>query len=277
MDFRKSVFENKQAKRTPFLAAHRGMVGANVPCNTLLAFELAIAGGADVVELDVTRSRDGVYFVFHPGKENVYLKCGKSIPEMTADEVLRTPLLGAEQVPTHYRVPTLEQAFALLRGKVYINVDKFWTDVEGITRVIRAAGVERQVIVKTPVGEEYFSEIERVAPDLMYMPLARHTDTVTEQLAGRRINYIGVEALFDRLDDEVATPQYVRAMHQKGLLVWANSIIYDERDVIAADLTDDTSLEKGGDAGWGKLADIGFDFIQTDWLLHARAYFESRK
>ena len=33
-------------------------------------------------------------------------------------------------------------------------VDKFWTDVPGITQEIRKAGVEQQVIVKTPVEEE---------------------------------------------------------------------------------------------------------------------------
>ena len=33
-------------------------------------------------------------------------------------------------------------------------VEKFWTDVPGITQEIRKAGVEKQVIVKTPVEEE---------------------------------------------------------------------------------------------------------------------------
>lgn len=33
-------------------------------------------------------------------------------------------------------------------------VDKFWTDVPVITQEIRKAGVEQQVIVKTPVEEE---------------------------------------------------------------------------------------------------------------------------
>ena len=37
-----------------------------------------------MVEIDVTKSRDGEFFVFHPGMEQVFLNCGKYIPEMTA-------------------------------------------------------------------------------------------------------------------------------------------------------------------------------------------------
>lgn len=59
---------NKKDGR-PLLAAHRGVAGGNIPCNTLVAYEIALRQGADIVELDVARSADGVLFVFHPGME----------------------------------------------------------------------------------------------------------------------------------------------------------------------------------------------------------------
>ncbi len=276
LNFHSSIFQNKQARNHPFLVAHRGVCGANIPCNTLLSYQIAVEQGADVVEIDVTKSKDGVHFVFHPGMEKVFLKCGKMIPEMTAAEVAQIPILNQDDVPTHYRVPTLVDVLQQLKGKAYINVDKFWTDVPGITKIIRQCGVEKQVIVKTPVEETYFEQVETFAPDLMYMPLTRHTDTVTELFSHRNIHYIGVEALFDRLNDEVATKSYIHRMHEQGYLVWANAIVYNEKDVISAGLTDDVSLERGGDAGWGKLADLGFDFIQTDWLLSAKSYLMNR-
>lgn len=276
MDFNKSIFENRKSG-VPFLVSHRGVNCANVPCNTMLAFKTAIAQGADVVELDVSKSRDGVFFVFHPGTEKVFLKCGKTIPEMDCEEVKNCRLLNLDEVPTHYGIPTLEEAFLYLKGKAYINVDKFWTDIEGISEVIKKCGVEKQVIVKTPVEEKYFKQIEEYARGFMYMPLTRHTDTVTEILRGRNINYIGVEAIFDTVNDEVATADYIERMHQKGLLVWANSIVYDEKEVVSAFLTDDISLECGGERGWGVLIDRGFDFIQTDWLYALKCYLESNK
>ena len=276
MNFDKTIFENRKSDM-PFLVSHRGVNCANVPCNTMLAFKIAVNQGADVVELDVSKSKDGEFFVFHPGTEKVFLKCGKTIPEMTADEVKGLRLLNLDEVPTHYGIPALEEVLLFLKDKVYINVDKFWTDIEGITAVIRKCGVEKQVIVKTPVEEKYFKAVEKFAPDLMFMPLTHDRDTVTEIMRGRKINYIGVEALFGDLSDEVATAEYIQKMHAKGLLVWANSIVYDENEIISAGFTDDISLELGGDRGWGELAGRGFDFIQTDWLYAVKCYLTERK
>lgn len=267
MDFNKSIFENRRNAKNPFLVSHRGVNGANIPCNTLASYKIAADMGADVVEIDVTRSKDGEYFCFHPGTEPVFMKTGRFIPEMTAEEVKRTPLLNLDEVPTHYRAPLLRETFALLKDRVYINVDKYWTDIEGITRIIRECGMEKQVIVKTSVEPQYIDEIERVAPDLMYMGIAWHRDNVSDALLKRNINYIGIEALFDRPDDEIASREYIDSMHDKGLLVWANSIIYNEKDVISAGFTDDSSLFGGDGAGWLRLAGMGFDFIQTDWLM----------
>ena len=101
----------------------------------------------------------------------------------------------------------------------------------------------------------------------MYMGMARHTDDVTDRLLKRNINYIGIEALFDSFDDDVASEKYISSMHEKGLLVWGNSILYNERDIISAGLTDDAALESGDGSSWKKLAAMNFDFIQTDWVL----------
>lgn len=274
IDFDRSIFENKQKKATPFLAAHRGVSGANIPCNTLLAYKIAIEQGAEIVEIDVAKSKDGEYFVFHPGMEFAYLKTGKTIAEMTAKEVLSTPILNCDEAKTHYRIPTLEETFGFLKDKVYINVDKFQTDVKGITEQIRRARVEKQVIVKSDPKEQKLKEVEKYAPDLMYMPFVKNSDGITARLSAMDINYVGIEALFDSEDDEVAGRRYIDAMHDKGLLVWGNSIVYDDNEVLSAGMTDDVSLEKGGDYGWGKLYKLGFDMIQTDWLLAADRYFK---
>ena len=272
IDFNKRIFENKQKQITPFLAAHRGVNGANIPCNTLLAYKIAIDQGADIIEIDVAKSKDGEYFAFHPGMEFAYLKTGRAVAEMSAEEVASTPIINNDEAETHYRIPTLAETFAFLKDKVYINVDKFQTDIEGITAQIRNAHVEKQVIVKSDPIEEKIREIEKCAPDLMFMPFVKHVDRITDKLRGR-VNCIGVEALFDSESDEVAGRRYIDAMHDNGLLVWGNSIIYDEKSVLSAGMTDDVSLERGGEYGWGKLFELGFDIIQTDWLLAAKQYF----
>ena len=276
MNFDCNIFDVRQSRRNPFLVAHRGACGANVPCNSMAAFQIALTQGADVVEIDVAQTKDGKHFVFHPGKESVFLK-SCPISEMTAAEVSELHLLNADSVATSYKVPTLEEALTFLKGRAYINVDKFWTDVEGISRVIRETGVEKQVIVKTYTDEQSLDAVAKYAPDFMFMPMVRGKDTVTDALLARGVNVIGAEVLFSKETDEVISDAYSRAMHEKGLLVWANSIIYDEKDVISAYHTDDISLSKDPALGWGWLCDKGVDFIQTDWLLMLKTYLENRR
>lgn len=276
MDFNKSIFENRKAKGSPFLAAHRGVCGANIPCNSIAAYKIALSQGADVVEIDVAKSKDGKFYVFHPGMEHVFLRSSKPISELTSNEVDAMYLVNQDSVATSYKVPTLAEVLALLKDKVYINVDKFWTDVEGISAEIRRAGVEKQVIVKTGVDEKSLAAVKKYAPDFMFVPLIWGKDEITDALLSDGINLIGAEILFSKESDECISDAYIEKMHSKGLLLWANSIIYNEADVISAHHTDDISLTDSPDKGWGWLIDKGMDFIQTDWLLMLKNYIENR-
>ena len=277
MDFNKSILENRKEKGSPFLVAHRGVCGANVPCNTIAAYKIALTQGADVVEIDVSKSKDGQYYVFHPGMEHVFLRSSRQISEMDSFEVDAMFLVNQDAVRTSYKVPKLFEVLALLKDKVYINVDKFWTDIEGISNEIRKAGVEKQVIVKTYVDEKSLEGVKKYAPDFMFVPLVRGKDTITDKLKEDGINVIGAEVLFGKEDDECISDEYIKSMHEKGRLIWANSIIYNEADVISAHRTDDISLYDHPDKGWGWLIDKNVDFIQTDWLLMLKNYIAERE
>lgn len=277
INFSLSIAENRRRLGRPFLAAHRGICGANIPCNSLAAYKIALDTGADVVEIDVSKSKDGEYFIFHPGMERKFIGEGISLPDMTAKEIKKLRLLNSDRVPTSYPLPTFAEALELLKDKAYINVDKFWNDVEGISAAIRRAGVEKQVIVKTYTDSESLDRVAKYAPDFMFMPMVNKVDEVTDALLARGVNIIGTEILFDSESDPVISREYIDRMHERGLLIWTNAIVYNEKAVISAYHTDDISLTDSPERGWGWLADRGADFIQTDWLAYAKAYFESRK
>ena len=63
---------------------------------------------------------------------------------------------------------------------------------------------------------------------------------------------------------------------EHDLLVWVNSIVYNEAEIISAGHTDDISLTEDPEKGWGWLLDRQVDFIQTDWLLALKGYMEKR-
>lgn len=273
MDSR-SLFRTKPNR--PLIAAHRGVSSANIPCNTIAAYGIALMQHADIVEIDVARSTDGKLFVFHPGMEKPHLHSDTLIQDMHSSDVEKLVYLNQDDTPTQCHVNTLDEVLSFLKDKCYINVDKFWMYPEEIAQTIRKCGVEKQVIVKTPLGEEHFAAMEKYAPDLGYIPMVKKEDTVSDMLLARNINYLGAEVIFDSESDPVCSDAYIKAMHEKGLMVWGNAIVYDYKAVISAYHTDDGALTESMDKHWGWFIDKGFDIIQTDWCAMLREYILNR-
>ena len=263
----------EKRKNGILVAAHRGSAAGNVPCNTPAAFNAALMQNADIIEFDVSISRDGQLFVFHPGMEPAHLGTKLYIKARSAASVSALRYRNFDNVKTSYGIKPLDEVLRQLKGRCFMNIDKFWTAPEQITAAVRRCGVEEQVIIKTSPKEKYFADVEKYAPDLMYMPIISKNDTVCDDLLKRKINLIGAEVLFEKDDDPVCTKEFPDAMHEKGLFVWGNAIIYNEKAVISAHHTDDRAVSGDLTGGWGFFRERGFDIVQTDWAGLAKDYF----
>ena len=261
----------------PLLAAHRGVCGANIPCNTLTAFDIAVRQGADIVELDVTKSSDGELFIFHPGMERIQLYFPDRLQRNTAARIRELRYVNCDCSPTELGLATLDEALELLKGRCVVNIDKFWMNPQEIAACVRRHGMQDSVLVKTNATEEDFDNVERYAPDLPFMPMVFEKDAFSERLVRRNMRYVGVEALFSTEQSELCSPAYLERMHRQGLMVWSNAIVYDYRSVLSAGHNDDISIAGREDEGWGWLIDRGFDMIQTDWLMALRQYMAARE
>lgn len=275
IDLSLSLFENCK-QNGPLVCAHRGVAGGNIPCNTKEAFTVALAQGADIIELDVSKSRDGEYFVFHPGMEKPHLNISMPLRRLSSKTISKLKFCNQDNTPTEYGISKLYDILVFLKGKCYINVDKFGSDVKGISEVIRKAGVENQVIVKTGTSQHLLQQVKTYASDFMFMPMVKKEDKVTEELIKNGVNCIGVEALFTDDKMPICSDEYISKMHEMGKIVWVNSIVYDYKDVIAAGYNDDISLAKAPQLGWGWLIDKGFDIIQTDWPMMLKKYIKEK-
>lgn len=269
-----TVFELSKNKGI-LLAAHRGVCGGNIPCNTLQAFEIAVRQGADIVELDVERSADNQLFIQHPGMEWVHIGNGKSIKEYPASEVEDLIRLNADMNPTAWKMIRFEDALELLRDRCIINIDKFWENPELIANAVRKLGMTDQVIIKSPDKPEYIDAVERYAPEIPYIPVVSDTDRTHEELMSRNINYVGVEAILTSEDAQTASKAYIERLHKDGKFVWVNSLVYYYKAILSAGHDDDISVTDDPAKGWGWLASRGYDVIQTDYLLACRLYLES--
>ena len=265
------------AKERLLIAAHRGCWMGNIPCNSMGAFNAALLSGADIVELAVSRSLDGTLFVFHPGTEPVFLKSEKLISQMTDAEVRRHKLVSSDGAFTECDVPTFDDVLDGLKGRCFINVDKFPFYPEEILSAIRKHKMQAQVLVKTDQDEKYYRMMEEIAPEIPYMTFAKEIDRDSEMLLKRKLNYLGTEALFKDEMSEFAHPAYHEKMHKMGLLTWANAIVFNYKTVHAAGHNDDISATGNPDNGWGYLAELGYNMIQTDWVEQCVRYLDLKK
>lgn len=258
------IFET--AKNHRIIVAHRGSAAGNVPPNTRTAYEAALKQGADMIETDVNRTKDGVLVINHPQLEPCHLGQPRdSIRNSTYEEIRAFRHVNYDHAPTELGVLTFDELLEAYKGRCYINVDKFWDNPEEIYRAIKAHGMEDQIVVKSGLKPEVLAVMKNLCPELAFMPIVSETFPEHEELMKSGIHYIGAEVLFSRDDSEVATPEFIEKMHRDGKLVWANAIIYDCRAQLSAGHSDDASLAGEMKDGWGWLAQRGFDFIQTDW------------
>ena len=268
-----NLFES--AKKNVLVVAHRGACGGNIPCNTLASYGIAVKQGADMIEVDVEMSADGKLFVFHPGMEPWHLFHRDRISRMSSADIAQLRYVNTDCVKTQFGINTFDEILDAFKNKCYINVDKFWGHPKEIAAAIRRHNMEDQILVKSSLSDRVLSVLEEVAPDIPFMAIVRNNHDAHESLMKRSIHYIGAEVLFESETAEVASPTFVERMHRDGKLVWANSIIYDCREQLAAGHSDDTALTESEEKGWGWLADRGYDFIQTDWPLMLINYLKS--
>lgn len=120
-----------QGQDRPLVVAHRG-ASAYAPENTLAAFRLAVEQGAEGIELDVHRSRDGALVVCHdPAVERTTDGRGAIAEQDLAalrgyDAGYHFTTDGGATFPFRgrgLRLPTLAEALAAIPAELLVNVE----------------------------------------------------------------------------------------------------------------------------------------------------------
>ncbi|MBQ2973627.1 MAG: glycerophosphodiester phosphodiesterase family protein [Clostridia bacterium] len=260
-----NLFE--KAKENIIVVAHRGASGGNIPCNTLASYEIALKQGADMIEVDVSCSRDGKLFLFHPGMETAHLNKLTWLKTKSFDKIQNLRYVNYDNTPTQFGIASFDDFLEQFKDRCFINIDKFWDNPEKIYDAIKRHGMVEQMLVKSKISDKVFNVLERLCPELPFIPIVSEEHPMHKELMKKNINYVGAEVLFKNDNSYLASEKFIDMMHNDGKLVWVNSIIYDHRRQLSGGHSDDTALTVSEDFGWGWLADRGFDFIQTDWTM----------
>src|SRR4051794_8309365 len=107
----------------PLISAHRGFSAA-APENTLAALRAALAAGADVAEIDVQLSRDGVLVLMHDRTLERTTDGAGPLCERTVAELKRLDA-GSWFAPAYRgeEVPTLAEVLAWSRGRLGLLIE----------------------------------------------------------------------------------------------------------------------------------------------------------
>lgn len=117
--------------KAPLCFAHRG-ARAHAPENTLLAFSLAFDLGADAIECDVQRSRDGELVIIHDGTVDRTTNGAGFVSEQALSELRELDAGRRWRVPQ--RIPTLDETLALV-----------WERVGSINLEVKGESIEESV------------------------------------------------------------------------------------------------------------------------------------
>lgn len=209
--------------RRPRVIAHRGNSSV-APQNTLAAFEAAWRSGADAIEVDVHRTRDGRVVVIHDDSVDATTDGTGRVADLDVDR-LRALDAGSWFSPAYagQRVPTFEEVLGFLVARpgvdLLLEVKGPWSveDVGRLTGPLFESGLGDRVVVQS-FWPETVAALGFAAPALRRGLLIM---AVTDDLL-ERCRDLGVSACNPHGWLLLQHPDLVLRLHDAGLevMVW---------------------------------------------------------
>jgi len=194
--------------------AHRG-ASADHPENTLAAFRAAIEAGADMCELDVHRTCDGIAVVIHDETLDRTTTGAGKVSDFTLEQIklLYAPANFRERFVGE-RVPTLEEVFGLTHGRCGLNIEIKCGHVEDqVCSLIREYETHQTAIVSS-FEWKTLENVLRIDPAVRIGLLAeRHPKVLLKR--AQEMNAYAINPRYD-----LATASLCAEAHRAGLRVF---------------------------------------------------------
>jgi glycerophosphoryl diester phosphodiesterase len=260
------------------IVSHRGVFGGGIVENTIEAFDLALKSGADILEADVARTRDGRFIMFHDETFGRLAGEPSRVSSLDFAEARAMNLRNAIGEPSGFRVNSLDDFLEHTKGHCLINLDRCWEFLDEVFAMVKRHGMADQILIKAPAHlEEGIRWLEAHDYEPNFIPIImedRYADALARIPPRAKVPI--VEIFIDKETDLIIGEGFVRKLHEKGTRVWANALTLNDTRTLCAWHDDNASLTGDPDSGWGWLVDRGIDIIQTDWPLPLDRYLSAR-
>ncbi|QTD39276.1 glycerophosphodiester phosphodiesterase family protein [Polaribacter batillariae] len=254
-----AMLENADSNNV-MVIAHRGD-WRNAPENSLQAIQNCIDMGVDIVEIDIHKTKDGKLVLIHDKKLDRTTTGKGLVKDWTLDSLRTLYLRNGANHPTHHKIPTLEEAMLLAKGKILINLDKCYSYFDEAYEILKKTGTTDQVIMKGKVTlPEVRKEFGEYLDKVPFMPVVVLHEENTEETINEYIEKfspIAFEFVFK--DEKSPILSKFKEIRKKGSRIWVNSLWKS----LNAGYEDDMALVKT-DSIYGWYIKKGVNMIQTD-------------
>lgn len=244
------VAQLPKSKNGFIVVAHRGSHLVK-PENTVAAIEDAIRLGADYAEIDLRTTKDGHLILSHnetvEGRTN-----GKGrVQDLTWAEISKLEVKSTDG--KSYRVPDFAEALNACKGKINIYLDFKDADPGQAYEQIKAAGMEKNVLVYLNKANHY-ADWRKIAPAMPLMSgLPEQVKTKSDLLEfGKTMSLQAV--------DNAKDPVLISDLREAGVAVFLDAQSADENPV-----------------KWLKIINMGVQGMQTDHPEALIKYLKSEK
>ncbi len=206
-----------KAKNHILVCAHRSY-HKNAPENSLQSITNAIDANIDFVEIDVRTTKDKLLVLMHDDTINRVTTGKGLVKDYTYAELQAFDLKIGDSV-TNQKIPLLEDALKLAKGKVIPNLDLKAVDYKQLYNMLVKHNMQHEVI--SFIGKKQ-KVMEMLEIDSLYavLPISKTMDDM-------EFYYKNTKSSLQHFNDDTYTKAYMDWIHERDELVFINSL-WDE-------------------------------------------------
>lgn len=182
--------------------------------------------GVDMVEIDVQETKDGQLVLMHDSKVDRTTTGEGKVSDLTWDYLQTLQLRDGLGHSTPHKIPTLEEALEVCKGKILVNLDKSYPIFDKCYAVMEKTGTVNQVVIKGHIPyDQVQKEFGEYLDKVFFMPIVRLNDADAQQtIDGYMDHAVPLAFEFTVPQDTISIIKEFGDIRDKGASVWVNSL-----------------------------------------------------
>ncbi len=255
-----SFFDCLRTARASIVSAHRGGPQDGFPENALETLQHTAGAAPVALEIDISRTRDGVLVLMHDDSLDRTSDGTGLISEKTFAELAGLRLKDRQGRISAFAIPRLDAVLAWAKGRTILQLDvKRGVPFAEVVEAVHQAKAEENALIIT-YNDRDAAKVSALDPGLYVSAQARSS----AEVAGLRRAKVRLASIGAWTGIENPDPAVFAALAAEGIEPFFGTLGRP------GERLDDQYAAEGG-AGWVRLRDAGVNLIASDRPLEAFA------